>query len=125
MGLLLLPPIILRVLCCATPLHQGPDYGSKLGRLGFVAGLIQQQKLDSFERILFRATRGNVFVKSASVGRVRDPSSGEQQEKSAFIIFFAGDRSKTKIMKVWTTITDKMDFCRHHPLASCQSQWIT
>ena len=48
-----------------------------------------------------------MFVKSASVGRVRDPSSGEQQEKSAFIIFFAGDRSKTKIMKVWTTITDK------------------
>ena len=65
--------------------------------------MIPQQKLDSFERILFRATRGNVFVRSSSVGRVRDPSSGEQLEKSAFVVFFAGDRSKTKIMKVCLT----------------------
>jgi V-type H+-transporting ATPase subunit a len=65
-----------------------------------VAGLIPQAKLDSFERILFRATRGNVFLKSSPVGRVRDPSSGDDMEKSAFVVFFAGERSKTKIMKV-------------------------
>ena len=75
-------------------------YASKMGRLGFVAGLIQQQKMESFERILFRATRGNVFFKSSPVGRLRDPSSGEQLDKCAFVVFFAGDRSKTKIMKV-------------------------
>jgi len=88
---------------CPLSAVQASDYASKIGRLGFVAGLIPQQKLDSFERILFRATRGNVFVRSSSVGRVRDPSSGEQLEKSAFVVFFAGDRSKTKIMKVCLT----------------------
>jgi len=43
----------------------------KMSRLGFVAGLIQQEKLTSFERLLFRATRGNMFLKSASVGQVQ------------------------------------------------------
>ncbi len=42
-----------------------------MSRLGFVAGLIQQEKLTSFERLLFRATRGNMFLKSAAVGRVQ------------------------------------------------------
>ncbi|KAG1677026.1 hypothetical protein FOA52_001195 [Chlamydomonas sp. UWO 241] len=76
------------------------EAGVKMARLGFVAGLIQQEKLSAFERLLFRATRGNVFVKSSDVGKVRDPSSGEQQEKAAFVVFFSGDRSKTKIMKI-------------------------
>ncbi len=74
--------------------------GSKQSRLGFVAGLIQTQKMGSFERLLFRATRGNMFMRSTDVGVVQDPSTTEMQEKTVFVIFFAGDRSKTKIMKV-------------------------
>jgi hypothetical protein len=31
---------------------------SKAGRLGFVAGLIPQEKLNGFERLLFRCARG-------------------------------------------------------------------
>jgi V-type H+-transporting ATPase subunit a len=71
-----------------------------MARLGFVAGLIQQHKMVSFERLLFRATRGNVFFQSTEVGKVQDPSTSELQEKSVFVVFFSGDRSKTKIMKV-------------------------
>uniref|UniRef100_A0A7R9Z4K4 V-type proton ATPase subunit a n=1 Tax=Chlamydomonas euryale TaxID=1486919 RepID=A0A7R9Z4K4_9CHLO len=76
------------------------ESGPKMARLGFVAGLIQQEKMVAFERLLFRATRGNVFVRSSDVGKVQDPSSGEPQDKAAFVVFFSGDRSKTKIMKI-------------------------
>lgn len=69
-------------------------------RLGFVAGMIAQDKLTPFERLLFRATRGNMFLKSSPVGAVLDPTTSEKQEKAVFVVFFAGDRARTKIMKV-------------------------
>lgn len=72
----------------------------KTVRLGFVAGVIQQEKLIAFERLLFRATRGNMFLKSTAVGSVLDPTSGEKQEKAVFVVFFAGERARTKILKV-------------------------
>lgn len=75
----------------------------KTVRLGFVAGVIQQEKLIPFERLLFRATRGNMFLKSTAVGSVLDPTSGEKQEKAVFVVFFAGERARTKILKVSLT----------------------
>ena len=54
----------------------------------------------AFERLLFRATRGNMFLRTAAVGAVTDPSTTEQQEKSVYVVFFAGERARTKIMKV-------------------------
>lgn len=73
---------------------------NKGGRLGFVAGLIPQEKLNGFERLLFRATRGNMFLRQASVGSVKDPATGEQQEKHVFVVFYAGERARTKILKI-------------------------
>jgi V-type H+-transporting ATPase subunit a len=70
------------------------------GPLGFVAGLIQQGKMAAFERLLFRVTRGNMFLKSTSVGSVRDPATGDMQDKSVFMVFFSGERARTKVMKV-------------------------
>lgn len=74
---------------------------SKQVRLGFVTGLVAKAKAQSFERVLFRATRGNMFIKQAAVEEpVIDPASGDQVEKIVFVIFFAGERAKTKIMKI-------------------------
>jgi V-type H+-transporting ATPase subunit a len=69
-------------------------------QLGFVAGTIRVEKLQSFERLLFRATRGNVFLRSVGVGLVEDPTSGEGQEKAVYVVFFAGERAKQKIIKI-------------------------
>ena len=69
-------------------------------RLGFVAGVIQQDKLMPFERLLFRATRGNMFLKNVPVGAVVDPGTAEKVEKAVFVVFFAGERARTKILKV-------------------------
>lgn len=69
-------------------------------RLGFVAGTIPEDKLNAFERLLFRATRGNMFLKWSSVGAVVDPTTTEKVEKAVFVVFFAGERARSKILKV-------------------------
>jgi V-type H+-transporting ATPase subunit a len=47
--------------------------------LGFISGLVTREKSIPFERILFRATRGNVFLKQAIVDHhVQDPLSGDK-----------------------------------------------
>ena len=69
-------------------------------QLGFIAGTIQVEKLAAFERLLFRATRGNMFLRSVAVGAVPDPATGERQEKSVYVVFYAGERAKQKILKI-------------------------
>lgn len=52
---------------------------TKQVKLGFITGLVPREKSMAFERILFRATRGNVFLKQAAVDEtVTDPVSGEK-----------------------------------------------
>ncbi len=52
---------------------------SKTARLGFITGLVPKLKVTSFERILFRATRGNMFLKQAAIEQpVDDPATGEK-----------------------------------------------
>nr|CAD27718.1 putative vacuolar ATPase subunit 100 kDa subunit [Mesembryanthemum crystallinum] len=87
-----------------TPLLMDEDKSadpSKSIQLGFFTGLVPRDKSMAFERILFRATRGNVFVRQATVENpVTDPASGEKVEKNVFVIFYSGDRAKNKILKI-------------------------
>ncbi|CAI5499127.1 unnamed protein product [Closterium sp. Naga37s-1] len=70
-------------------------------RLGFVTGLVPKVKAATFERILFRATRGNMYLKQEELDEpVVDPATGEEVEKVVFVVFFAGERARTKIMKI-------------------------
>ncbi|CAI9116848.1 OLC1v1018113C1 [Oldenlandia corymbosa var. corymbosa] len=74
---------------------------AKQVRLGFVSGLISREKSLAFERILFRATRGNVFLKQVVVeDPVIDPLSGDKMEKNVFLVFYSGERAKSKILKI-------------------------
>ena len=36
-------------------------------RLGYVAGVLNRARLVAFERVVFRATRGNMFLSSADI----------------------------------------------------------
>ena len=57
---------------------------SKQVRLGFVTGLVAKAKAQAFERVLFRATRGNMFLKQATIDEpVVDPATGEEVPCSA------------------------------------------
>ncbi|XP_047325137.1 V-type proton ATPase subunit a3-like [Impatiens glandulifera] len=74
---------------------------SKMVKLGFVSGLIPRAKAMGLERILFRATRGNVFLKQSVVqNSVVDPISGLKVDKNVFIIFYSGERVKSKVLKI-------------------------
>ncbi|XP_034830148.1 V-type proton ATPase 116 kDa subunit a 1 isoform X4 [Maniola hyperantus] len=82
-------------------------YGSPLrqaletARLYFVAGVILRERIPAFERMLWRACRGNVFLRQAEIDTpLEDPSSSDQVYKSVFIIFFQGDQLKTRVKKI-------------------------
>lgn len=62
-----------------------PTNPSKQVRLGCIAGMLAKSKCMPFERILFRATRGNMFLKQASLADlVVDPITGEKVLVSFF-----------------------------------------
>ncbi|KAL4446730.1 hypothetical protein ABPG77_007974 [Micractinium sp. CCAP 211/92] len=81
-------------------LESAQAFEPKAVQLGFVAGTIPVEKLAAFERLLFRATRGNMFLKFTPVGSVADPATGERVEKAVFVVFFAGERARQKILKI-------------------------
>jgi V-type H+-transporting ATPase subunit a len=46
------------------------------GRLGFVAGVIQRERVPGFERMLWRISRGNVFLRQSELDQpLEDPST--------------------------------------------------
>lgn len=52
------------------------DGQAKSGRLGFVAGVIQRERVPGFERMLWRISRGNVFLRQAELDdALEDPST--------------------------------------------------
>eukprot|EP00026_Physarum_polycephalum_P003009 Phypoly_transcript_03018.p1 GENE.Phypoly_transcript_03018~~Phypoly_transcript_03018.p1 ORF type:complete len:832 (+),score=146.02 Phypoly_transcript_03018:33-2498(+) len=74
---------------------------AKAVKLGFITGVITRSKVASFERVLWRATRGNLFIRQTDIpDPIKDPQTGEQLEKNVFIIFFQGDRLQAKIRKI-------------------------
>ncbi|ULU02275.1 hypothetical protein L3Y34_002083 [Caenorhabditis briggsae] len=70
-------------------------------QLRFVAGVIQRERLPAFERLLWRACRGNVFLRTSEIDDVlNDTVTGDPVNKCVFIIFFQGDQLKTKVKKI-------------------------
>lgn len=46
------------------------------GRLGFVAGVINRERVPAFERMLWRISRGNVFLRQAEIEKpMEDPAT--------------------------------------------------
>ncbi|XP_063909644.1 V-type proton ATPase 116 kDa subunit a1-like [Zophobas morio] len=71
------------------------------GRLSFVAGVIGRERVPGFERMLWRISRGNVFVKQVEIDEaLEDPVTGHENYKTVFVIFFQGEQLHTRINKV-------------------------
>uniref|UniRef100_A0A6Q2XLP3 V-type proton ATPase subunit a n=1 Tax=Esox lucius TaxID=8010 RepID=A0A6Q2XLP3_ESOLU len=67
----------------------------------FVAGVIGRERIPTFERMLWRVCRGNVFLRQADIeDPLEDPVTGDHVYKSVFIIFFQGDQLKTRVKKI-------------------------
>ncbi|KAE8703148.1 V-type proton ATPase subunit a1 [Hibiscus syriacus] len=105
-----------------TPLLQEQETSTDLSKqvkLGSITGLVPRGKSMAFERILFRATRGNVFLKQVPIeAPVTDPVSGEEMEKNVFMVFYSGERAKNKILK----ICDALGANRYHFSEDCGKQ---
>lgn len=66
-----------------------------------MTGVVSRDRLLNFETMLWRATRGNVFVRHADVDEnLEDPVTGQPTNKVVFIIFFQGEHLRTKITKI-------------------------
>ncbi|ORZ30711.1 H+-ATPase subunit [Catenaria anguillulae PL171] len=75
--------------------------GGVTTHLGFVAGVIERRKLPAFERILWRALRGNLYLKSAEIHEVIvDPVTDESMHKNVFAIFAHGRETLDKIRRL-------------------------
>jgi V-type H+-transporting ATPase subunit a len=72
-------------------------------QLGFVAGVINRERIPAFETTLWRACRGNVFLKQTEIeDALEDVQGGDNEKvnKSVIVIFFQGDQLKSKVKKI-------------------------
>lgn len=93
-----------------TPLLEAAaEYGTLPGEgigaagfdLEFVAGTIERTRMPTFERILWRVLRGNLYMNYSEIEEpFVDPVSGKKSFKDVFIIFAHGDELLAKIRKV-------------------------
>ncbi|XP_009617904.1 V-type proton ATPase subunit a1-like [Nicotiana tomentosiformis] len=77
-----------------------PELSNQSG-VRFISGIICKSKVLQFERMLFRATRGNMlFHQAVADEEILDPTSNEMVEKIVFVVFFSGEQARTKILKI-------------------------
>jgi len=69
-------------------------------KFGSLSGVVLRSEFHLMEKMLFRVTRGNLFMKHAEIPEdVKDPITGEMTQKNVFIVFYQGDRLKQRIEK--------------------------
>ncbi|KAG6570755.1 V-type proton ATPase subunit a1, partial [Cucurbita argyrosperma subsp. sororia] len=69
--------------------------------LRFICGIICKSKVLRFERMLFRATRGNMLFNQAPADvQIMDPISMEMVDKTVFVVFFSGEQARNKVLKI-------------------------
>jgi len=67
----------------------------------FVTGVIARERMATFERVLWRACRGNVFLRQAEIEEpLEDPTTGNRVYKVVFILFFQGEQLRTRVRKI-------------------------
>lgn len=70
-------------------------------RFSFLTGVITTEECVRFERMVFRTTRGNCYVRFAPIQQpITDPSSGQLLEKSVFIVFYKSQAIEAKLKKI-------------------------
>uniref|UniRef100_A0A8C5IRV4 V-type proton ATPase subunit a n=1 Tax=Junco hyemalis TaxID=40217 RepID=A0A8C5IRV4_JUNHY len=65
------------------------------------AGVIKRERMIPFERLLWRACRGNIYLRYTEMDTpMEDPVTREEVKKNVFIIFYQGEQLKQKIKKI-------------------------
>ena len=67
----------------------------------YLSGVIPREKFPVFERVLWRALRGNLFMRHMEIEEpIEDPETGEPVKKDVFIILSHGEQLQGKIRKI-------------------------
>ncbi|CAB9509973.1 116 kDa subunit a isoform 1 [Seminavis robusta] len=70
-------------------------------RFSSITGVVAAEEKHRFERMIFRATRGNCYVRFAPIKQpITDPETGVLLEKSVFIIFYKSESIEAKLKKI-------------------------
>ncbi|KAL7469631.1 hypothetical protein ACHAXS_009897 [Conticribra weissflogii] len=70
-------------------------------RFSSITGVVATEEKVRFERMIFRATRGNCYVRFAPIKQaITDPETGSLIEKCVFIVFFKSLSIETKLKKI-------------------------
>eukprot|EP00092_Neocalanus_flemingeri_P001102 GFUD01001175.1.p1 GENE.GFUD01001175.1~~GFUD01001175.1.p1 ORF type:complete len:874 (+),score=218.49 GFUD01001175.1:2161-4782(+) len=70
-------------------------------KFNITGGVIDRARLLAFERMLWRVSKGNVFLKVAEIDeQMEDPGSGDVLNKAVFIIFFQGEALRSRVKKI-------------------------
>lgn len=70
-------------------------------RFSSITGVVATEERVRFERMVFRATRGNCYVRFAPIKQpITDPETGVMVEKSVFIIFYKSESIEAKLKKI-------------------------
>ncbi|CAB3360792.1 Hypothetical predicted protein [Cloeon dipterum] len=97
-------------------IHDEAGQQSTRARLGFVAGVIERERVPAFERMLWRISRGNVFLRQAELNDpLEDPTTGHQIYKTVFVAFFQGEQLKSRVRKVCAGFHASVYPCPHLP----------
>ncbi|KAG0229756.1 H(+)-transporting V0 sector ATPase subunit a [Actinomortierella wolfii] len=84
-------------------LESGPSQEAQAAglALGNITGVIPRSRMQTFERILWRSLRGNLYMNTAEIEEpIIDPSTDQVVEKNVFIIFAHGKEILAKIRKI-------------------------
>ncbi|OQV19812.1 V-type proton ATPase 116 kDa subunit a isoform 1 [Hypsibius exemplaris] len=69
--------------------------------ISFMAGTILASKVQAFERLIWRISRGTILVRCSDIETLlQDPHTGEDVRKSIFFAFYQGEQLKSRVKKV-------------------------
>mmetsp|Transcript_32873 Transcript_32873/g.55468 ORF Transcript_32873/g.55468 Transcript_32873/m.55468 type:complete len:805 (-) Transcript_32873:455-2869(-) len=75
--------------------------GSGRSQLGFLSGVLPREKRAIFERLCFRALRGNIVMRFKDIDDpMLDEIEGERTRRTVAIVFIQGQRARDKVCKI-------------------------
>jgi V-type H+-transporting ATPase subunit a len=93
---------------------------TRTGGLGYLTGVIPQNKIPTFILLVYRATRGNMIPRFTEIEeKLYDAKSGQMIEKSVFTVFFGAQKARDKIRKICESLGASI---HEYPQDSVQAQ---